>query len=150
MKKAFLLIVCVACVLLAACGSGSGSGPKEEKVTVTTGKKEDAKTTLSVGNMGKLEKPDTSHTVEVITGIKETYNGMGKTSVDYPNATEWTAAQTEKDGITFYNGIVTAKTKDGANFMISAWLEGNGDQSYILHYLDCKDGVLFDDGVIED
>lgn len=147
MKKALFVLVCVLTMIFVSCGSTG-----DINVSVKKGSLEEAKTTLSSDNMTDIVKITDSKAGEVCAAIRAIYEGIGKTEIEFPKigSDDWSIYKTEKDGVVFYSGLVTAKAKSGNNFIVSGWFEDAGDHNFIVHYLDCKDGVLFDDGVIED
>ena len=61
---------------------------------------------------------------------------------EWPLESEWSVL--DYDG--YKVASVTAQ-KDAQNYVISAWIEADASA---IHYLDTKDGVLIDDGIIQD
>lgn len=50
----------------------------------------------------------------------------------------------------YYNVVCEAKDSSGSDYLINAFVEFTGDDSYSIHYLHTQDGDKIDDGTVPD
>jgi len=132
-----LLLIGITCLILTGCSAKKVETEKKTEVA-TEAITEEITEEITEIVAGSDKKPTISDFIEHVK--QEVANN--NLSLTYPEVNEWTVL--EIDG--YMSVSVSAKKKDKPD-IVTAWIELDNST---IHYLDTADGVLIDDGVIED
>lgn len=127
-------VVVAAFVVLAVVATNSSSRDSDTTETAS------ADTT----EVGSYERAELAMIVEKYA--KE--NLPGVTVPDILDDSQWTYVYFPDLG--YYEVLCEAKDSAGADYLINAFVEFTGDDTYSIHYLHTQDGDKIDDGTVPD